>query len=72
MKVTIRDYSYCWKGFLFGTFLGALYANIGATLGALVAFLLVRYSLGAAIQERYAQELMRFNQMITSFRLFVP
>jgi uncharacterized membrane protein YdjX (TVP38/TMEM64 family) len=47
---------------LFGTFLGAVYANIGATLGAIGAFLLVRYSFGAALQRKYAQQLVRFNK----------
>jgi uncharacterized membrane protein YdjX (TVP38/TMEM64 family) len=49
-------------GFLFGTILGALYTNIGATIGAAVVFLLVRYSLGDSIQQRYASALATFNK----------
>lgn len=48
-------------GFLFGTFLGAIYANIGATTGAIFAFLIVRHLLGKAIQKRYSMQLARFN-----------
>jgi len=51
-------------GFLFGVFTGAIYANIGATLGGLIAFLMVRYSFGVWLQKRYAKELVRFNQLV--------
>lgn len=49
-------------GYLFGTALGALYTNIGATLGATVVFLMVRYSLGDFIKERYSHALAKFNK----------
>ncbi len=49
-------------GYLFGTFLGALYANVGATIGGAVVFLLVRYSIGDMIQERYAPTFKKFNR----------
>lgn len=49
-------------GFLFGTFGGAVYTVIGATLGSMGAFLLVRYFVGELVQERYKVQLMRFNQ----------
>ncbi len=49
-------------GYVFGTFLGAIYANIGATIGAAVIFLFVRYSIGDLIQERYAPTLKKFNR----------
>lgn len=49
-------------GFLFGTVPGAVYANIGATLGSTIAFLAVRRWFGAAIQERYKTHLVAFNK----------
>lgn len=51
-------------GAFFGTLLGALYTNIGATLGASIAFLLYRYVLGSWIQERYKDRLVQFNQEV--------
>jgi uncharacterized membrane protein YdjX (TVP38/TMEM64 family) len=39
-------------GFLFGTWLGALYAVIGATLGAIGIFLFVKAGLGDALKAR--------------------
>src|SRR5579885_1520782 len=49
-------------GFLFGTFWGSVYTNIGATIGSTVAFLLVRYFFGTYVQDRYAVQLTRFNR----------
>ncbi len=54
-------------GFLFGVFPGALYANIGATIGAIFFFLMVRYSLGTAIQERYKKQLESFNEELNKY-----
>ena len=54
-------------GFLFGTILGALYSVIGATVGALLFFLMIRYSLGASIQQRYKNKLSRFNTKIKNY-----
>lgn len=51
-------------GFLFGTLLGALFVNIGATLGATAAFLAARYVLGESLQKRYAKRLDRLNREI--------
>jgi uncharacterized membrane protein YdjX (TVP38/TMEM64 family) len=48
-------------GYLFGAFWGAVYTNIGATLGAVGAFCVVRYVVGSFVQERYAVQLARFN-----------
>ncbi len=50
------------SGFLFGVIPGTIYTNIGATSGASLFFLLVRYSFGSAVQTRYKDKLRRFNQ----------
>lgn len=52
-------------GFLFGTFLCALYANAGATAGATMAFLSARYLIGGWFQDRYRRQLIRFNEEIS-------
>ncbi|MCX5922635.1 MAG: VTT domain-containing protein [Candidatus Dependentiae bacterium] len=49
-------------GFFFGTLLGALYTNIGSTVGSVIAFLTFRYVIGEAIQNRYKKELASFNK----------
>lgn len=49
-------------GFLFGTLLGALYVNIGATVGAIVVFLFARYLFGKSLQGRYKDRLKKFNR----------
>lgn len=54
-------------GFLFGTIRGAVYANVGATLGSVVAFLLVRHTLGDAAQQRYKERLKTFNKEFASY-----
>jgi uncharacterized membrane protein YdjX (TVP38/TMEM64 family) len=66
-------------GFLFGTILCTLYVNVGATAGAVLAFLSARYLLGNRLQEKYAGQLGRFNEEIrrngTSYFLtvrFIP
>ncbi|WAC07663.1 MAG: TVP38/TMEM64 family protein [Thermodesulfobacteriota bacterium] len=51
-------------GFVFGAFMGAVYVNIGATIGALVAFLSSRYLAGTWIQNKYQEKLCRFNQEV--------
>lgn len=48
-------------GYLFGIVPGAVYANIGATLGATVSFLTVRHLIGKYIQDRYKEKLAGFN-----------
>ena len=54
-------------GFLFGTLLGAIYTNIGATIGATLVFLLVRYSIGEYVQERYTAQLKQLNALIDHY-----
>ena len=49
-------------GFLFGTLPAVLYVNIGATAGAVLAFLSARYLLGARLQETYRDRLEKFNR----------
>lgn len=44
-------------GFLFGVFPAVIYANIGATIGATLFFLLVRYAFVSALQNRYARHM---------------
>ena len=51
-------------GYLFGTFLGAFYINIGATTGALCSFLLSRYVAGDWLQARYSHHFERFNREV--------
>ena len=50
-------------GFLFG-FWGVLYVNIGATIGAIMAFLVAQYLIGDWLQKRYAEKLASFNKEI--------
>jgi uncharacterized membrane protein YdjX (TVP38/TMEM64 family) len=49
-------------GFLFGVAAGTFYVNIGATMGAILAFLSARYLLGDRLQEKYAKQLETFNR----------
>ena len=51
-------------GYLFGTIPGAVYTNIGATIGATLLFLFVRYSIGKVLQKRFASQLIRFNRRL--------
>ena len=50
-------------GFLFG-FIGILYVNMAATIGAAAAFVAARYLLGEWVQRRYADRLAAFNREI--------
>lgn len=49
-------------GFFFGIVLGVFYANIGATIGAVLGFLLVRYLLHDIIQKKYARHFKKVNK----------
>jgi uncharacterized membrane protein YdjX (TVP38/TMEM64 family) len=51
-------------GFLFG-FFGVIYVNIGATIGAILAFLAARYLIGDWIQKRYEERFSSFNKEVT-------
>ena len=51
-------------GFLFGALPATLYVNIGATVGATLAFIAARYLLGNWVQGRYAEKLEKFNREI--------
>ncbi len=48
-------------GFMFGAWYGGFYALLGATAGATLCFLLVRYLVGDFVQKRYAQQLTALN-----------
>jgi len=48
-------------GMLFGFGLGTVFVNIGATTGAIGAFLFARYIMGEQIQQKYTAQLTKFN-----------
>ena len=48
-------------GLAFGTIPATLYANVGATAGAVSAFAAARFLLGHALQKRFRKQLIRFN-----------
>ena len=54
-------------GMMFGTVRAALYANIGATLGAILAFLAARFVFGAWVQDRFKEPLQRFNEELSRY-----
>ncbi|NQY94573.1 MAG: TVP38/TMEM64 family protein [Campylobacteraceae bacterium] len=49
-------------GALFGAVAGALIVNVGATLGAICAFIFSRYIIGKKIQGLYGSQLDKFNK----------
>ena len=49
-------------GFLFGSVFGLVFVNIGATTGAIFAFIFARYMLGEKIQSKYTKQLEKFNK----------
>jgi uncharacterized membrane protein YdjX (TVP38/TMEM64 family) len=66
-------------GFLYGPLLATVYVNIGATAGAVIAFLAVRHLFGNWMQHGYQRQLERFNEEMkkngTSYLLtlrFIP
>lgn len=48
-------------GMMFGAFPTVLYVNIGATTGAVLAFVTARSFVGGWVQERFKEQLTRFN-----------
>lgn len=48
-------------GFFFGPVPGTLYVNVGASIGALLIFLLSRYVIGKNLQVKYKVQLAKFN-----------
>lgn len=51
-------------GFVFGTLTTVLAVNAAATAGAVLAFLSARYLLGSTLQERYREQLAKFNSEV--------
>lgn len=49
-------------GYFFGAILGTLYTNIGATMGAVISFLMFRHLIGSSVQEKYKKQLESFNK----------
>lgn len=54
-------------GMVFGVLPCVVYTSIGATTGAILAFLFVKYFIGDAIHHRYARQLVRFNRAIDRY-----
>ncbi len=54
-------------GFLFGVIPTTVYANIGATVGGALFFLMVRYLFGSSLQKRYADKLVWFNKEMQEY-----
>ena len=53
------------SGFLFGTIAGALYANMSAVVGGLLAFALSKHLAGDWIQRRWQRQLEIFNREVS-------
>ena len=50
------------SGFLFGTFWGAIYSNIAATIGSSIAFLQIRYIFSGWLHKRFGHRLKTFRK----------
>jgi uncharacterized membrane protein YdjX (TVP38/TMEM64 family) len=50
------------SGYLYSFVIGALYVNVGATIGAALAFLFARYIAGEPLQQKYKRKLNKFNK----------
>lgn len=55
------------SGLLFGPGLGALFASVFLTAGAVLAFLTSRHLIGNTVQQRFKHQLARFNQEIQRY-----
>src|SRR5579872_1684622 len=54
-------------GFLFGVLPATIFANIAATSGAVIFFLIVRHVFGRKIQEKYKEQLHWVNKQIERY-----
>jgi uncharacterized membrane protein YdjX (TVP38/TMEM64 family) len=54
-------------GFFFGVWPATLYALLGATIGSVSMFILVRYILGNYVQKKYRDQLKAFNKEIEKY-----
>jgi uncharacterized membrane protein YdjX (TVP38/TMEM64 family) len=52
-------------GMMFGTVPAVIYANIGATTGAVLAFFAARSIFGGWMQEKFKEQLKRFNREVS-------
>lgn len=57
-------------GFLFGAIWGMIYVNIGATMGASLAFMSVRYVFGKHLQDTHKKRLSKFNKELNAHGAF--
>jgi len=57
-------------GFLFGTVVGAVVADFGATVGCVISFLIVRYALGDPMRKKYGDRLATFNKELDTYGHF--
>lgn len=51
-------------GLFFGALMGALYANLAATIGSVLFFLFIKYVFGQRLQHKYQAQLKDFNREI--------
>lgn len=54
-------------GYLFGVWLGTMYGALGATVGSVVAFIVVRYVLKNWVMRRYGHRIEGFNKQMRKY-----